>query len=63
VFRFHRFAQQYWPVLVAASVAVAACGEETQSLEEAVGTEVAASAVTIPDGVSRFVEAQGTLCT
>lgn len=53
----------FWPVLAAATVALTACSGETPSLSEAVETEVSASAVTIPDGVERFLLAQGTMCT
>ena len=56
-------ARSFWPLLAAATVAVTACSSETPSPSEAVETEVSASAVTIPDGVERFVQAQGTLCT
>ena len=55
-----RFPERFLsPVLAAATVALAACSGETPSLSEAVETEVSASAVTIPDGVERFILAQG----
>jgi len=55
-------ARCFWSPL-AAAVVLAACGGESPSLSEAVEAEVATSAITIPDGVDRFIAAQGTLCT